>query len=41
LNEPAVPANVQGSLMLSQVPLADTGRYDSLRGTDVGAASHA
>ena len=41
LNEPAVPANVQSSLMLSQAPLADTGRYDSLRGTGMGAASHA
>lgn len=41
LNEPTVPANVHSSLMLSQAPLADTWRYDSLRGTGVGAASHA
>ena len=31
LNEPPVPESVQSSLHLREVPLANTGRYDSLR----------
>jgi hypothetical protein len=40
LNDPPEPTSVQSSLRLREVPVANTGRYDSLRdlGAGVGGA---
>lgn len=38
LNDPPQPASVQSRLQLKELPVANTGRYDSLRDVDVGAA---
>ena len=34
----ALPATVETALMVEQPPIADTGRYDSLRATEVDHA---
>jgi len=41
LNAPALPPQVQSSLALKEAPIANTGRYDSLRGDTVEGVSHA
>ena len=41
LNAPALPPQVQSSLALKEAPIANTGRYDSLRGDAVEGVSHA
>jgi len=41
LNAAPVPESVESSLHLRQAPLANTGRYDSLRGDAMVEASHA
>jgi hypothetical protein len=33
LNQAPVPRSVETTLQLTQAPIADTGRYDTLRGT--------
>ena len=39
LNASPPPASVETSLQLKEVPLANTGRYDSLRGVDEALTS--
>jgi len=41
LNATAPPPNVQSTLVLKEAPIANTGRYDSLRGDAVEGVSHA
>ena len=41
LNAVSMPESVQSSLQLMEPPVADTGRYDSLRGEAVVELSHA
>ncbi len=41
LNVVELPPNVESSLELREVPLANTGRYDSLRGGAMEGLSHA
>ncbi len=41
LNAPPPPPDVQSSLALKEAPIANTGRYDSLRGNAVEGMSHA
>jgi len=41
LNSTAPPPNVQSTLVLKEAPIANTGRYDSLRGDAVEGVSHA
>jgi len=41
LNAAPVPESVESSLHLNELPMADTGRYDSLRGDAVGEVNHA
>jgi hypothetical protein len=38
LNQAPVPSSVETTLQLKQAPIADTGRYDKLRGTEVDHA---
>ena len=38
LNQAPVPVSVETSLELKQAPIADTGRYDTLRGAEVDHA---
>ena len=38
LNQAPVPMSVETTLQLKQVPIADTGRYDTLRGAEVDHA---
>ena len=38
LNQAPVPMSVETTLELKQAPIADTGRYDTLRGTEVDHA---
>jgi transposase len=38
LNQAPVPMSVETTLQLKQAPIADTGRYDTLRGTEVDHA---
>ena len=41
LNAPEPPPNVQSTLELKEAPIANTGRYDSLRGDAMEGLSHA
>ena len=40
LNATPMPETVQSSLYLSELPVADTGRYDSLRHANAADVSH-
>lgn len=41
LNVVPVPESVESSLRLREVPVANTGRYDSLRGDTMAEVNHA
>ena len=41
LNAPETPPNVESALQLKEAPIANTGRYDSLRGDAMEELSHA
>ena len=41
LNAAPVPESVESSLHLREVPVANTGRYDSLRGNAMVEVNHA